>query len=210
VSYYAACYGDALEGPRSLVIPPQSTGGNWGREGLVVAALMQADDPVRNFAILSHELGHSWWGLAVRFDFRADLWLAEGLTEFSASRARFHLEGEEVTRARLERMMRDYGLARETGIPLVACRQESPYSEFLREDGGTVFLTQLRLRLGAADFDRRLRRFYQEHTGATATTADFIRAMTSGAPPGTEAFVHDWITKRLPEVTVEDVLAGLR
>ncbi len=105
--------------------------------------------------------------------------------------------------------MRGYGLARETGIPLVACRQESPCSERLRENGGAVFLTQLRRHLGQAEFDERLRRFYQEHFGGLATTGDFTRAMTAGTPPGTDAFVRAWITTPLPEVTTAQVLDGL-
>jgi len=209
---YIERFGLTSAGEITVVIPPHSVGGNWAMPRMIVAGQIRPEsDRARRFGILAHEGAHQWWGDAVRFDFASALWLAEGLTAFSELSARLRLEGEGATREHLTQWtLPRYAAAREAKVALAECRADSPHSQELREDASAVFLALLRKQMGAAGFDRRLKAFFQAHTGQTATSAVFVNTMTDGAPESLRGFVHGWLhDPKLPQVTADEVLAGI-
>ncbi len=210
---YVERLGPTSAGEITVVVPPHSVGGNWALPHMIVAGQMSPEsDRARRFGILAHELAHQWWGHAVRFDFASALWLAEGLTAFSELSARLKLEGERATRDRLDQWtLPRYAAAREAKVALAECRLDSPHSQELREDASAVFLVLLRKRMGAAEFDRRLKAFYRAYAGHTATSAAFVHAMTDGTSESLRGFASGWLhCPKLPEVSAEEVLAGIR
>ncbi len=211
-TYYIERFGPAPLSEITVVVPPHSVGGNWALPKMIIAGQISPDsDRARRFGILGHELAHQWWGHTVRFDFSSALWLAEGLTAFSELSARLQLEGERATRDHLDQWtLPRYATAQEANIALAECRVDTPHSQELREDASAVFLALLRHRMGAAEFDRRLKAFFGARAGETTATSDFIHAMTDGAPESLRGFVRAWLhDPPLPEVTVDEVLAGI-
>ena len=209
---YADRFGSTSVGEISLVVPPHSVGGNWALGNMIVAGQISPEsDHARIFGILAHELGHQWWGHTVRFDFSSALWLAEGLTAFSELSARLELEGTSRTREQLaEWTLPRYAAAREAGVALADCRGDSPRSHELREDGAAVFLALLRGRMGPTEFDRRLKTFFNAHAGREVTSDAFVTAVTADSSKPVGRFVERCLhSVPLPEVTADDVLAGL-
>ena len=210
---YVERIGPTSVGEIAVVVPPHSVGGNWALPRMIVAGQMSPEcSRARRFGILAHEGAHQWWGHAVRFDFASALWLAEGLTAFSELSARLKLEGERATVDHLSQWtLPRYVAAREAKVALAECRVDSPHSQELREDASAVFLALLRKRMGAAEFDRRLKAFYRAYAGHTATSVAFVHAMTDGTPESLRGFVSGWLhCPKLPEVSAEEVLAGIR
>ncbi len=210
---YVERFGPTSASRIDVIVPPHSVGGNWALPGMIVAGQISPEsDRARRFGILGHELAHQWWGYAVRFDFASALWLVEGLTAFSELSARLKLEGESATRDHLAHWtLPRYAGAREAKVALAECRADSPHSQELREDASAVFLALLRTRVGAGEFDRRLKAFFGAHVGGTATTTDFVHAMADDAAQPLLAFVQKWLhDPTLPDVDVEEVIAGLR
>lgn len=212
-AFYIERFGPTAAGEITVVVPPHSVGGNWALSRMIVAGqLSPQSDRARRFGILAHEGAHQWWGHAVRFDFGSALWLVEGLTAFSELSARLRLEGEHATREHVAQWtLPRYATAREAKVALAECRSETPYSQELREDASAMFLALLRQRMGGAEFDRRLKAFFAAYAGRTASSADFVHAMTDGAAEPLLTFVREWLyDPALPEVHAEDVVAGLR
>ncbi len=196
--FYAERFGAPAGKQIAILVPPHSVGGNWAQPNMIVAALMSRDDPVRRFSILTHEIAHQWWGHAVRFDFMSEIWLPEGLTEFSGLCARMtFLQDAEVLEEVVTRTVSHYERARQSGLALGECRPDSSHSEEIRETGGAVFLLHLRAAMRAHEFDRRLRAFLERNKGRVARAADFVETMTEGSPL-LLSLAQRWLDEPLP------------
>jgi aminopeptidase N len=176
--------------------------------GLSLLPERYADDVLRDAHedwLVVHELSHQWWGNLVTCASWRDFWMHEAFATFMTAafkeirwgRAAYDREVSLATKryARLRSENRDRALApsgtpsaEEVGGPL-------PYAK------GMLVLHRLRSELGDAHFFGAVRRFTQEHAGASATTEMLRHAFERESGADLKPLFDDFVfgTKALPD-----------
>ena len=127
---------------------------------------------------LQRELAYQWWGQTVGLRSFDDAWLSQGLAEWSAFRYRESiLNGaalEGAQRDMLERALVFESTASIGRAPATLDDQSAAYQAIMFDKGAMVFST-LRQTLGAEQFDRLIKTFYERFGNKQASIADFER-----------------------------------
>jgi aminopeptidase N len=146
--------------------------------------------------VVAHELAHQWWGDSVTAADWDDVWLSEGFATYfhglflealggpSALRAHMELAAAAVRKAEEQKP----GAVVDPGIEDPAAKL-SPFSY----QKGAWVLHMLRRKLGDDGFFRALRRYYQDHAGATATTDDLRHTLEAESGLDLGAFFRQWL-----------------
>jgi aminopeptidase N len=156
----------------------------------------ERDDPSSAW-IIAHELAHQWWGNLVTCASWQDFWLNEGIATFMVAAWKEHSSGAaayrqelDVARRRVERVRElgfDKPLAWAGKYPSIGARRAVQYSK------GALFLAHLRELIGDVDFWNGLRRFTQQHAGATVTSRDFQHAMEKASARDLSPTFTEWV-----------------
>jgi len=135
-------------------------------------------------AIMAHELAHQWFGNLVTMSGWEDVWLSEGFATWMAARI---MDREEPSiRSTTPAVMARYRImsadarpgARQVRLKMHSREQMRDVYGRLVYEKGAATLAMIEHWLGDVAFQRGVRSFLTEHKFASATTADFVRAMS--------------------------------
>lgn len=155
-----------------------------------------ARDPA-DLWLLSHELAHQWYGIAIPTRDWSDFWLSEGMATFLADA---YLE-QRFGKARYDREIAaskaNYDTMRNQGRdrPLSFTDWQTPQQAGgrLPYDKGAWVLAELRKQLGDEVFWRGLRTYTAAHWGQPVTSEDLQASMQSAAGKDLTKFFKQWV-----------------
>jgi len=145
--------------------------------------------------LISHELGHQWFGDLVTCKDWGDIWLNEGFATFMETvwtEAHFPKEQSEY-----ERWTNARDWFSETGLfakPIVRhdFDDSSEFDGNAYGKGGWV-LYMLRHQLGEESFYRGLKHYLEANRGKNVVTADLIKAIEEATHTDVDEFFNQWI-----------------
>jgi aminopeptidase N len=150
-------------------------------------------------SLISHELGHQWFGDLVTCSDWGDVWLNEGFATFCEMLYTEHLEGKDAYE---QDRMGALG-----GYLFEIRRYKRPLSTNLYTTGDVMFgsgqtysrggltLHMLRRELGDRVFFGGLSRYLKEHAYQPVTTADLIRSLSESAGRDLTPWFDQWVFK---------------
>lgn len=147
--------------------------------------------------VVIHEVAHQWFGNSVTEADWDDVWLSEGFATYFTLMFIEHAYGRDEFVRGLEasrRTVMTFGAANPgyTIIHKNLSRMEDVTSSHTYQKGSWV-LHMLRGVIGDEAFRRGIRTYYQRHFNATATTADFRRAMEEASGHDLGRFFQQWL-----------------
>jgi aminopeptidase N len=137
---------------------------------------------------LPHEIAHEWFGNAVTPADWTDLWLNEGFATYAELMWQSHADGTDLTALLDDDENRMFGsdLAPHS-VEAAATFDPAVYGN------GARALHALRLEVGDDAFRRTVRRWFSEHRGRVATTADFVAVASAEAGRDVAPFLDPWL-----------------
>jgi tetratricopeptide (TPR) repeat protein len=156
---------------------------------------------------LQREAAYQWWGLTVGLKSFDDVWLSQGLAEYSA----FTLRENGLTGAKLDAIRRELlekALTFEQTASLIRAPanldDQSTAYQYIMYGKGTLVYRLLRETLGQAKFDQVLRTFLNEYRGKNASIDDFEKLTTRIAGQNMRYFFARWVESTgVPEFTAD-------
>jgi aminopeptidase N len=146
--------------------------------------------------VVAHETAHQWFGDAVTPATWADLWLSEGFATYFAGLFIEHEEGAAAFHNYMRRAADNYlTYERKRNAPIYD-RDTEKLTDLLNENNyqkGAWVLHMLRAQLGDAKFFAGLRRYYQAHLNANATTEDLRAALEQESGQDLREFFTRWV-----------------
>jgi aminopeptidase N len=181
LKFYTEQYGAPATGTRLVVaqIDDESLDA-YAAPGMQFLApkFYAANRPISSDERVTRELAYQWWGQTVGLKSFDDVWLSQGLAEWSAFRFREATltEGalETAQRDLLERRLLFDSTSSIARAPSQLDDQSAAYQAIMFDKGAMVFRT-LRETLGADTFNRLLRTFYERNRNASVSVGDFER-----------------------------------
>lgn len=194
-------------------------GGHSPASFIIINELYQTPDspllvPVRSPVDLSrwreyfiaHEISHQWWGQAVTWKTYHDLWLSEGLAQFSAILYLSEKHGKEVLEPIFGKLSHWTEKMSKWGPITLGARlalHDPMAFQTVVYNKTAMALNMLKDLLGEEMFFDGLNRFYLRHKFGTASTADFIKAMEEVSGEDLRIFFKNWFgSYTLPAVKV--------
>jgi aminopeptidase N len=190
-----------------LVLPPSFPFGGMENPRLTFATPTIVVGDKSLVSLIAHELAHSWSGNLVTNATWSDIWLNEGFTTYVESRIVEELYGRDV--ADMEKVIGQVALRDSMeqeiapadqllALPPLTGRDPGEASSDVAYVKGQWFLFFLEERFGRATFDAFLRRWFEAHAFATATSAQFehfLQEELATKQPGkvTEQELRQWI-----------------
>jgi aminopeptidase N len=156
---------------------------------------------------LQREAAYQWWGLTVGLKSFDDVWLSQGLAEYSA----FALRESTLTGAKLDAARRELlekALTFEQTASLVRAPanlddQSIAYQYIMYGKGAEVFRL-LRETLGSAKFDQLLKTFLNEYRGKNASVDEFEKLTSRIAGQNMRYFFARWVESTgVPEFSAD-------
>lgn len=156
---------------------------------------------------VSRETGYQWWGQTVGIKSFDDIWLAQGLAEFSAllyvkdnsNEALF----QQTLQAQLERALAFEQSASIRNAPQQLDDQSAPYRSVVIYKGSLVF-NMLRQFLGDQTFDRLLREYVTKYAGQNVDLDEFEKFASQVAGRPLRSFFGQWVDSTgVPEFRAE-------
>ena len=144
--------------------------------------------------LISHELGHQWWGDLVTCKDWAHLWLNEGFATYCEVLRAEHSGGADERDYRLYQKSASARSGAAQSRPIIDRHYPNPGSMFdtrAYPKGGWV-LHMLRRELGDEDFFRGLQRYGTAYAFRTAESADFRQSLEESTGRTLERFFYDW------------------
>lgn len=162
---------------------------------------------------IAHEIAHQWWGQAVTWESYHDIWLSEGLAQFSTV---FYLRkkfGEQVFRDIIKKFSQWTEKKSKWGpISLGTRISYLDYEAFqaLIYNKTTVVLNMLLEILGEEAFFSGVSDFFKTYKFRPARTRDFIQIMEKNSGKDLKAFFKGWFDRfTLPEVYISHSIQKL-
>jgi leukotriene-A4 hydrolase len=199
-----------------LVLPPSFPFGGMENPRVTFATPTVIVGDKSLVALVAHELAHSWSGNLVTNATWGDFWLNEGFTTYLERRIVEVVYGKRLSD--MERIigLRDLAQARadltvagdRTLQPTLEDRDPDDAYSVVPYELGALFLSFLEDRFGRDTFDRFLRRWFDEHSFQSVTTAQFLEFLSKhllSIKPGavTEAQIQEWLhTESIPSFAV--------
>ncbi|HEV3438866.1 MAG TPA: M1 family aminopeptidase [Gemmata sp.] len=142
--------------------------------------------------LISHELGHQWWGDLVTCRDWAHIWLNEGFASYCECIWAEHHQGADEYSLEVWRKAR--GARSSVDRPVVDRRYTNEDSMFDSRayPKGAFILHMLRQRLGDEVFFAGLKRYLTDNRLKSVETVDFRRAMEQVSGHDLERFFYDW------------------
>lgn len=163
---------------------------------------------------LQREAAHQWWGLTVGLKSFDDVWLSQGLAEYSA----FAYRESQLTGAQLDNLRRELlekSLTFEQTASLLRAPanlddQSTAYQYIMYAKGAFVFKL-LRDTLGEQKFNQLLRTYLQEYRGKNASIDDFEKLASRVAGDNLRYFFARWVEGTgVPEFTSDYLIIRTR
>ncbi|MGH9947386.1 MAG: M1 family aminopeptidase [Pyrinomonadaceae bacterium] len=156
---------------------------------------------------LQREAAYQWWGLTVGLKSFDDVWISQGLAEYSAVALREKtLSGARLDASRrelLEKALTFEQTASLTRAPSNLDDQSTAYRYIMYGKGAIVFRL-LRETVGATRFDQILRTFLNEFRGKNASVDDFEKLVTRINGQNMRYFFARWVESTgVPEFTTD-------
>ncbi len=147
-------------------------------------------------ARLQREAAFQWWGLTVGLKSFDDVWLSQGLAEYSAVSLRESTTDaaklEDFRRELLEKALTFEQTASLVRAPANLDDQSIAYQYIMYGKGALVFKL-LRDTIGAAKFDQLLKTYLAEYRGKSASIDDFEKLATRIAGQPMRYFFARWV-----------------
>lgn len=145
--------------------------------------------------VVVHELAHQWFGNAVTPASFQDIWLNEGFASYFESLWLEQVSDSDPIQHRKKQAENYFHEARYLKFPLANPPPDNLFTATVYHKGAWV-LHQLRLRLGDAEFLRRLRIYFHQNklpTRSIASTNSMIDAFSlNRSDRDTEFFLQEW------------------
>lgn len=145
---------------------------------------------------LGREVAYQWWGQAVGLRSFDDIWLSQGLAEFSmlmaikenANETQFQQE----IQAELEKALAFEQASSIRNAPKQLDDQTPAYRSVVFYKGALVF-NMLRQLLGDKEFDQMLRDYYKRYDGKNVTLDEFEQFVATTAKRNMRFFFGQWV-----------------
>ncbi len=145
--------------------------------------------------LISHELGHQWFGDLVTCKDWGDIWLNEGFATFLEtvwSEAHFPKDQAEYDRWSHSRSWFQMGSLFARPIVRFDFEDSSEFDGNAYDKGGWV-LYMLRHQIGEQAFYRGLRRYLEVNRGKNVVTSDLVKAMEETNYISLDRFFNEWV-----------------
>jgi tetratricopeptide (TPR) repeat protein len=156
---------------------------------------------------LAREVGYQWWGQAVGIKSFDDVWLVQGLAEFSSllyvrdsqNESRF----QQAVRAELERGLAFEQSASIRNAPQQLDDQTPAFRSIIVYKGALVF-NMLRRLMGDEKFDAMMRDYYTKYKGRNVNIDEFEQFASQAAGRPLRFFFGQWVDSTgVPEFRAE-------
>jgi hypothetical protein len=179
------------------------------RDGMRVVS---SESPVNlsrwNEYFLAHEIAHQWWGQGVTWGSYHDLWISEGLAQFSSILYLREKYGEDAYANILKKISNWTEKKSEWGPIILGSRLSYfDFSAFqaIIYNKPALILNMLKDMLGEKVFFQGLKEFYLNYRYGTARTKDFINVLAGVSGQDLKPFFEEWFESySLPHVYVKD------
>ncbi len=155
---------------------------------------------------IAHEISHQWWGQAVTWKTYHDIWLSEGLAQFSAVLYLSEKHGREVLEPIFGKFSRWTEKMSKWGPITLGARlalHDQLAFQALIYNKTALALNMLKDLLGEEAFFNGLKEFYLRHKFGAASTSNFRKAMEEASGKDLEIFFKNWFGSYiLPKVKV--------
>jgi aminopeptidase N len=154
-----------------------------------------AEYPQDEDGLISHELGHQWFGDLVTAKDWGNIWLNEGFATFMEFLwTESHYGKDEGDYQRWD-SMREWELQRNLYTKAIVRRDFDDSSEF---DGnaygkGALVLCMLRRKLGDQAFFAGLKHYLETNRGKNVVTADLVKAIEEATQTNVDLFFDQWV-----------------
>ena len=156
----------------------------------IAAELLTGED-----GLISHELGHQWFGDLVTCKDWGDIWLNEGFATFMENVwTEAHYGKDEADYERSEGARQWFAQAHLFSKPIVRhdFDDSGEFDSNAYTKGGWV-LHMLRYRLGEDAFYRALRHYLEVNRGKNVVTADLAKAIEESSHTNVDRFFTEWL-----------------
>jgi aminopeptidase N len=146
--------------------------------------------------VIAHEIAHQWFGDSVTEATWSDLWLSEGFAQYFAGLFVERNEGEAAFQDYMKRQADEYFAFEKTKRTPIHDTQTEDLFKLLNANNyqtGAWVLHMLRSELGDEKFFSGLRRYYEAHRNATATSEDLRAALEKESGRDLKAFFASWV-----------------
>jgi aminopeptidase N len=213
LNYFSSEFGPLPSPDLTVAQMPDGSLQGFSAPGLILISARQWS-PKPNLRLVSQLAAGQWWGNEVLAASPSDVWLTDGLAQYSGGLYAEHIEGN----AGLHRALEDFAIGTlmyEDAAPIAQAQRLAPYSDQYRSivvDKGAMVFHMLRSALGDAPFESLLHDFAAKFTGKTARIEDFekmaqtrIPAAKAGQPAlNLTAFFSQWLNSTgVPEFKLE-------
>ncbi len=159
---------------------------------------------------LGREVAYQWWGQAVGLRSFDDIWLSQGLAEFSMLLANRDNTNEtqfqQAVQAELEKALAFEQAASIRNAPKQLDDQTPAYRSVIFNKGALV-LYMLRQLMGEQKFDQMLRDYYKKYEGKNVTLDEFEAFVSAAAGRNMRFFFGQWVDSTgVPEFRSEYVV----
>ncbi|HYN84897.1 MAG TPA: M1 family aminopeptidase [Pyrinomonadaceae bacterium] len=156
---------------------------------------------------IEREVAFQWWGHTVGLKSFDDVWLSQGLAEWSAFALReTRLSGGQLEAAQRDMMERALMFEQSASIlraPSTLDDQSAAYQAVVYYKGAMAF-RMLRESLGKQRFDELMRRFFTQYRGKSASIDDFERLSSEVAGENLRYYFARWVEGTgVPEFSVD-------
>lgn len=156
---------------------------------------------------LAREVAYQWWGQAVGIKSFDDIWLSQGLAQFSALLYQRDNGNEtlfqQAVQAELEKALAFEQSASIRNAPKQLDDQTPAYRSVIFSKGALVF-NMLRQLMGEQKFDAMLRDYYAKYNGKNPTLDEFEAYASKTAGRSLRSFFGQWVDSTgVPEFRVE-------
>jgi aminopeptidase N len=145
---------------------------------------------------LAREVAYQWWGQAVGIASFDDIWLSQGLSEFSALLYQkdngTELQFQQATEAELEKALAFEQSASIRNAPQQLDDQTPAYRSVVFYKGALVF-NMLRQLIGDQKFDQMMRDYYAKKSGQNVTLDQFEAIASQAAGRDLRFFFGQWV-----------------
>lgn len=151
--------------------------------------------PTNEDGLISHELGHQWFGDLVTCKDWANIWLNEGFATFMETLwFEEHFGKERADYDRWESVRNWFQAGKLYDRPIVR-RDFDDSSEFDQNayDKGALVLYMLRYQLGKDAFYAGLKHYLEANRGKNVVTADLVKAIEEATHTSVDQFFDQWI-----------------
>ncbi len=145
---------------------------------------------------LSREVAYQWWGQAVGLKSFDDIWLSQGLAEFSSllylKDNGSETQYQQALQAELEKALAFEQSASIRQAPLQLDDQAASYRSVVLYKGALVF-NMLRQLMGEQAFDKMLQNYYSKYQGKNVKLDEFEAFVTQAAGRNMRFFFGQWL-----------------